>query len=318
MDTGIYMSDHVLQEGVVPFKKWGVTEKTAWLSEQKVHRSYLDDVVTKIDSLSEAFTVEKYGSLSFDSEKYPLFVVKNSSWDDNKRTIVITGGVHGYETSGVHGALRFLDVAAESYIEHFNLVVAPCVSPWGYETINRWNPYAVDPNRSFKNTGEAEEAIALMRMIDSLNEKSTTHSYLAHIDLHETTDTDNTIFRPALEARDATPQDVWDIPDGFYLVGDTENLQHDFQQAIILSVEKVTHIAPTDKNGCIIGEKITQQGVINYPIKTAGLCAGYTPCAYSTTTEVYPDSPKATPEMCILAQVAAVEGALNYLIKNNV
>lgn len=318
MDTGIYMSGQVLSDGTMPSKKWGAVEKSAWLAEQKIQRSYTDDVLRKIDNLRERFTIEQYGALSFNPEKYPLFVVKTKSWNDNKQTVVITGGVHGYETSGVHGALRFLDVAAERYSEHFNLIVAPCVSPWGYETINRWNPYAVDPNRSFKQSGEAEEAIALMRMIDSLNKKDTTDSYLAHIDLHETTDTDNTIFRPALEARDATPQAVWDIPDGFYLVGDTENLQHDFQHAIIQSVEKVTHIAPSDSNGCIIGEKISQIGVINYPIKKAGLCAGYTSCIYSTTTEVYPDSPKATPEICIFAQVAAVEGALNYLIKNNV
>lgn len=318
MLTGIYMSDHVLSNNTMLSKKWGTVEKSEWLAEQKVQRSYANDVIKKIDNLRERFTVEQYGALSFNPKKYPLFVVKTKSWSNHKQIIVITGGVHGYETSGVHGALRFLDVAAEQYSEHYNLVVVPCVSPWGYETINRWNPYTVDPNRSFKDSGEAEEAISLMAMIDSLNEKSTSNQYIAHIDLHETTDTDNTIFRPALEARDATPQDVWDIPDGFYLVGDTENLQHDFQHAIIQSVEKVTHIAPADASGCIIGEKISQAGVINYPIKKAGLCAGYTPCMYSTTTEVYPDSPKATAEMCILAQVAAVEGALNYLIKNNV
>lgn len=312
------MSDKVLSSNGVSPKKWGAAEKIMWLSEQTIQRSYLDDVVSKINNLSELFTVEQYGALSFDPEKYPLFVVKNTSWDENKQTIIVTGGVHGYETSGVHGALRFLDVAAESYTQHFNIVVAPCISPWGYETINRWNPYTVDPNRSFNGAGEAEEAIAFMRMIDSLSEKNTAHSYLAHIDLHETTDTDNTVFRPALEARDAIPQDVWDIPDGFYLVGDTENLQHDFQYAIIQAVEQVTHIAPADKGGRIIGEKISQTGVINYPIKTAGLCAGYAPCVYSTTTEVYPDSPKVTSEMCILAQVAAVEGAFNYLIKHNV
>ena len=35
---------------------------------------------------------------------------------------------------------------------------------------------------------------------------------------------------------------------------------------------------------------------------------------YVSTTEVYPDSPNATPDICIEAQVAAIKGALDYLI----
>ena len=62
--------------------------------------------------------------------------------------------------------------------------------------------------------------------------------FLAHIDLHETTDTDNTEFRPALCARDAVEHDHWHIPDGFYLVGDTEKPAADFQSAMIKSVER--------------------------------------------------------------------------------
>jgi hypothetical protein len=53
--------------------------------------------------------------------------------------------------------------------------------------------------------------------------------------------------------------------------------------------------------------------VINYPIKGLGLCAGFTEAPFVTTTEVYPDSPKVDDENCIMAQVAAVKGALDYL-----
>jgi hypothetical protein len=34
---------------------------------------------------------------------------------------------------------------------------------------------------------------------------------------------------------------------------------------------------------------------------------------FVTTTEVYPDSPRATPENCVQAQVAAIIGGLTYL-----
>jgi predicted deacylase len=110
-------------------QKWGPTEKASWLEEQKIQRSYFDDVIKKIDSLREKFNVEQYGALSFNSEKYPLFSVKTKEWGGDKKTILITGGVHGYETSGVHGALRFFEVEANNYKKYFNIIVVPCVSP---------------------------------------------------------------------------------------------------------------------------------------------------------------------------------------------
>jgi hypothetical protein len=53
-------------------------------------------------------------------------------------------------------------------------------------------------------------------------------------------------------------------------------------------------------------------GVIRYPFAELGLCAGITAAPYRTTTEVYPDSPRATPEQCIAAQVVAVCAALEF------
>jgi hypothetical protein len=41
---------------------------------------------------------------------------------------------------------------------------------------------------------------------------------------------------------------------------------------------------------------------------------GLSDATYVTTTEVYPDSATANPEECILAQVAAISGALDYII----
>ncbi len=287
---------------------WDEADKSLWLQHQNRLRSYGDDVVNKIKALEGRFDIELYGALTFNPERYPLFVIKSKNWDTEKPCVLVTGGVHGYETSGVLGALRFLETSANDYVSHFNLLVAPCVSPWAYETINRWNPHAVDPNRSFKSGSSAEEAIFLMQYVSSLHQ-----DFLAHIDLHETTDTDNTTFRPALAARDGVKQSVWNIPDGFYLVGNSEKQQAEFQKAIIESVRQVTHIAPSDESGKIIGEPITQEGVINYPMKKSGLCAGFTNSEYATTTEVYPDSPEVSDEECILAQVAAVTGALEYL-----
>ncbi|WP_318479726.1 M14 family metallopeptidase [Photobacterium leiognathi] len=287
---------------------WGSEEKAQWLAETTIKRSYLEQVVTKIDALKDKFDITQYGALSYAPEKYPLFSIKTRNCDENKPTVLITGGIHGYETSGVHGALAFMALEADNYSSDFNILVAPCVSPWGYETINRWNPNAVDPNRSFVPNSPAEESAALMQLVQ--DQKT---SFLAHIDLHETTDTDESEFRPALAARDGKEYIEDSVPDGFYVVGDTENPQDAFQTAIIDEVRHVTHIAPPDDNGNIIGEAITQEGVINYPLKALGLCASVTDAAYTSTTEVYPDSPRVTEEECNMAQVAAIKGALDYL-----
>ena len=117
----------------------------------------------------------------------------------------------------------------------------PCVSPWAYERIHRWNADAIDPNRSFREGSAAGEAAALLRLIAPLRGQ-----FLLHVDLHETTDTDESEYRPALAARDGEPFEPGLIPDGFYLVDDSENPQPQFQRAIIEAVAKVTHIAPAD------------------------------------------------------------------------
>jgi hypothetical protein len=138
--------------------------------------------------------------------------------------------------------------------------------------------------------------------------------FLMHIDLHETTDSDETEFRPALAARDGKTFEPGEVPDGFYLVDDTENPQPAFQQFVLAAVSQVTHIAPPDAHGEIIGSPMVAPGVIQYALKQLGLCASITGARYTTTTEVYPDSPRATPEQCIQAQVAAVRAALDYAL----
>lgn len=286
---------------------WNENDKIEWLKQQTIKRSYQQEVLNKLDGISSNFEVLKYGSLGIDPQKYPLFIILNQNYDLQKKTVLITGGVHGYETSGVQGAIRFMLEEAESY-KKFNFICAPCISPWGYETVNRWNHQAIDPNRSFREGSEVEECSLFMKAI-----KPYMKDIFMHIDLHETTDTDNSVFRPAKAARDGVEEEFSEIPDGFYTVGDSENPVPDFQKAIIDSVRKITHIAPPDEKGNIIGAPLEQEGVINYPLKKLSLCAGVTNAKFTTTTEVYPDSPKVNDEICTQAQVAAIKGALDYL-----
>ena len=293
-----------------PGVAWGANERAQWLSQQRKRRSYADEVETRVERLAARFDIEEYGQLDYPPDHYRQLALRSRNWSNELPVVLVTGGVHGYETSGVHGALQFLEDRAADYSQRINLLVAPCVSPWAYERIHRWNANAVDPNRSFKEGSVVAESAALLRLVSPLRGR-----FLLHVDLHETTDSDESEYRPALAARDGKPSEPGVIPDGFYLVDDSENPQPEFQRAIIEAVARITHIAPADDKNEIIGSPLVAPGVINYPLRELGLCAGITGARYTTTTEVYPDSPRATPEQCNAAQVAACCAAIELVLR---
>lgn len=291
-----------------PGAAWGELERARWLSRQRKLRSYADDVVARIERLDGRFDVQEYGQLDYPPDHYRQLALRSRDAHDARPWVLVTGGVHGYETSGVLGVLEFLEQRATDY--PIKLLAVPCVSPWAYERINRWNANAVDPNRSFKDGGSARESAALLDLVAPLRGR-----ILLHVDLHETTDSDESEFRPALAARDGKPFEPGVTPDGFYLVDDSENPQPEFQRAIIEAVAKITHIAPADDKNEIIGSPLVAPGVIRYPLRRLGLCAGISGARYTTTTEVYPDSPHATPEQCNAAQVAATCAAIEFVLQ---
>ena len=143
-----------------PGQPWGDSERAEWLQQCEVQRSYLEHVVQRLEPLKQRFDVSQYGALSYDATRYPLFAVKTRDWSAAKPNILVTGGVHGYETSGVLGAMTFLETEAANYTDAFNICVLPCISPWGFEHIQRWAPTTVDPNRAFgpNATVSCEEA----------------------------------------------------------------------------------------------------------------------------------------------------------------
>ena len=295
-----------------PGKPWGEDERVQWRARQTQQRRYQKDVVARIMALADRFEILSYGQLDYAGEAYTLFALRNGSADPNLPTALVTGGVHGYETSGVMGALQFLETCADEYAGRVNLLVAPCVSPWAYERVNRWNYDAIDPNRNFTADSPAMECTALRELM-----AAQAGPFLLHIDLHETTDSDESEFRPALAAREGEDFEPGMIPDGFYLVDDSENPQPAFQEAIISAVEKVTHIAPSDEDGKIIGSPVVARGVIEYPQAKYAMCSSLTGARLTTTTEVYPDSPRATPQICNDAQVAAVCAALDFALAHS-
>jgi hypothetical protein len=296
----------------IPGTPWGATEKSAWLARQRAERSYAAEVVSPLqDCLPPQAELFQYGALDYSRLGcgiYPLFAARSRAWNQDHPTVVVTGGVHGYETSGVQGALQWLEHEFGHHAGAINLLVLPCISPWGYETINRWNPDALDPNRQFKEASPAAESALAMACVAAVCGRVD-----VHVDLHETTDTDNSEFGPAKAARDGAALDRHAIPDGFYLVADRERPEPGFQRALIDAVRRVTHIAKPDEHGRLIGVPLQQEGVINLAKRSSGLCGGMTDARFVTTTEVYPDSPSANAAQCNEAQAATVRAAIDYL-----
>jgi len=83
------------------------------------------------------------------------------------------------------------------YSDKFNVLVCPCVNPWGYECIQRWDCTGIDPNRSFYENSPCEPSAAVYNLVKKLGLK-----WLQHTDLHETTNSDYFEFMPALASRD--------------------------------------------------------------------------------------------------------------------
>ena len=100
--------------------------------------------------------------------------------------------------------------------------------------------------RSFNPEAVTEESTALIALLKSLN----VDQWTCHIDLHETTDTDETEFRPAKAARDGQDSKPGEIPDGFYLVADSTNPKPQWHARMIDAVRQVTHIALADEEVC--------------------------------------------------------------------
>ena len=315
---------------------WTETDKLEWLSKQTFQRSYEKQVLSRISKLkdtSEALKIRPYGRLTLQGRKelaldgavlsakeyedrYPLFYAEVGDITNGKINIIVTGGTHGYEESGVYGALEFLERDALDYSDRFNFLVFPCLSPFAYEVNQRWTHDAWDPNRSFdRSKPYVPEAQLVMDVLDEARQR-VGHDFAAAVDLHETPDRDKTMMPPQYQRYgiDLKPEDVL-IPNGYYLISSESNEAQGLASRIVETVRKVTPIAPDpeihgakNENGVVVerGEDTTHQGLNMEYMRTLA--------ENSFTTEIYPEihpEPRGSEE-AIAAQRATVLGMLSW------
>lgn len=155
------------------------------------HRSYTE-ITRRIENLhGEHLQVEEAGRV----EEYPVHHVRVDRDSANARKMLITGGVHGDEPSGVEAALLFLERVAAERVPHFQFSVIPCLNPGGYIRNTRENDKGVDINRSFEEEDVTEVEILKRLMADCQVD--------CFVDFHE--DWESTGFY-LYEGRRATPE----------------------------------------------------------------------------------------------------------------
>jgi hypothetical protein len=256
-----------------PLQPWGAAEKQAWLAAQVRHRSYADDVVARIDRLRARFEVSEYGRLVYGDESFPQLAVRSRNWneraaDDPRHR----GRARLSKPAACTARCSSSNNMARITNGRVNLLVVPCVSPWAYERIHRWNPNAIDPNRSFREKTARRRNRPLAapgRAAARQGARSTSTC------TKPPTPTKPNSAPPSPRATASRPHPKG-FPTGSISSGDTEDPQPAFQQAIIAAVEQVTHIAPPDANNQIIGSDVVAHGVINYPLRELGLCPSIT------------------------------------------
>jgi hypothetical protein len=274
-------------------KGWSTRQKLEWRDamQRKAKRNYGQDIVSRLRRLpANTHTIEKYGSLRFNSARYPLFNVTIGDLKNGRPNVLITGGVHGYEPSGIEACLKFIEHDAPDLTNAFNFVVYPCISPWAYEYDHRWNAYAEDPNRNFsRDSGivQIDECTHFMNAIEGHGSR----------------------FGTELE-------EYWQsVPQGAYLMmtkPTSSCLGHraKFASSIMHSIGQVSPIAPEEN---LLGYH-NNNGVIWAPNKGNVLrvyLGGH--ADQVAVTEVYPDHKDVGPERAVDVQRAAIYGALNHV-----
>jgi protein MpaA len=130
------------------------------------------NVVDRLDALPESVSVRILEQIS----EYPVFAatvnVSNSEF-----SLWINAGTHGDEPAPVEAVLRFLETPCDTLPANIQIVVTPCLNPFGYSEGQRENADGIDINWAYKRDDVPE-----VHLIKGLIRD---RRFTAVIDLHE-------------------------------------------------------------------------------------------------------------------------------------
>lgn len=307
---------------------WDAAQVREWRESVIVQgrvRDYHEDIVLRARRLPEnSHSVTNYGITSGDY--HPLLLVSVGDANNGNPNILLTGGVHGCEPSGVEAIFRFLEEDAPQLTNKFNFFAYPCISPWAYEYNQRWNKQAEDPNRLFTSeekpvhpgtyrTYDIDECRHFMNSIQGSGVR-----FNLALDLHEILDWDIELRKKRADRfGEKLADDFNKIPQGYYLtLTKQEELNSNVRQLLLgkTILEEVRKFSPIAPEETILGGKKNYGGVILSPPLAGSMRTHLSQGKYAkwvAITEVYPDHPDMTPEKAVLAQLASIRGGLNFV-----
>ncbi len=143
-------------------------------------RSFARDVQRRVESL-ENVSIAVLEELRYGSHEYPLYVVESApAAGRSVGTVLLSAGVHGDEPAGVHALLDSLE-SADVLLDHFRLVVLPCVNPSGYESDTLETMSGANLNRLFGCDTSQPEVRAIEAWLTQRADR-----FRVTLDLHET------------------------------------------------------------------------------------------------------------------------------------
>ena len=122
-------------------------------------RSYRD-VVNRLQNIAKKsphISLILLGTIHcFSNNFYPFYMIrigpKHSRLTAPTKKISLTAGTHGNEPAGVEAILTFLEQNREADFiqDRLQMVILPCINPYGYEYNTRENHEKIDLNRKFR------------------------------------------------------------------------------------------------------------------------------------------------------------------------
>lgn len=288
---------------------WSEDQCAAWYDQQPQVRDYNADIYERARAavLPPSLILSSYGHVHGDF----LLCVEPRQINSAKPSLIITGGVHGYEPSGIEACLQLIEAGAPNIRERANVFIYPCVTPAAYRINHRWTIGADDTNRGFIEGSPVAEAALLMARVKSLNV-----SFAMATDCHETPPADRQIRRQRAERYGTELLGDPDLlPNGFHLmVPDTALLRKNVQEcarAIISAVGAITPIATDEK---IVGN-INDGGIV--PSTATGTLTRWMNdrSRFAATTEVATEG--MTLQQAATIQLTAIRAATGYALNFN-
>ena len=319
---------------------WTHKQCDFWANQQQIVKPYpplidrIKSAAINLHRKGAPISLDTYGQILAYNQQYDLTKTVIGDLNNGKDSIILTGGVHGYEPSGEESCIRFVEKLETKLLDQFNFIVYPCITPSAYVINHRWNNFANDQNRAFdpsllqstnpKDTERNQEAVLFMQDITKIKEKGV--RITSSIDLHETPIKDIEL-RIARSERYGTKlsKEFRKLPDAsyFYIGEETQIIENrivipTFATAVS---NAMGHVVPMAQDDFIIGSKNHGNGIaISGTKNTLRHFMAQTMSdnnGISITTEVCPESiPEAIKQrtdIAIEAQLATTHSIIRHL-----